>query len=112
MAGSAHPRQSQVVVGSYQEGTPWAAHSLGTPRTPLTTPPPAHTCDRVYAKATNEYPFDAPRLELRELRGFAQCTRRKKSRSCAYSNVTSRPQKILATNVPPRRSTCVVICSA
>ena len=51
-------------------------------------------------------------LEFRLLRGLATVTRLKNTFSCEYSSVTSLPRKILATNVPPGASTCVVMLSA
>lgn len=51
-------------------------------------------------------------LEFRELRGLAQVTVSKKHRSWSYSNVTSRPRKILATKLPPGRRTCSVMLRA
>ena len=51
-------------------------------------------------------------LEFRLLRGLATVTRLKNTFSCEYSRLTSLPRKILATNVPPGASTCVVMLSA
>ena len=51
-------------------------------------------------------------LEFRLLRGLATVTRSKNTFSWEYSSVTSFPRKILATNVPPGASTCVVMFSA
>jgi len=51
-------------------------------------------------------------LLLRELLGLAHVTRSKKQRSWSYSSVTSRPRKILATNVPPGRRTLRVMLRA
>ena len=42
-------------------------------------------------------------------RAFGGGTSEKKSLSCSYSIGESRPRKILATKVPPSRSSCVVI---
>lgn len=44
--------------------------------------------------------------------GLAMVTLLKNTCSWEYSSVTSLPRKILATNVPPSRSTCVVMFSA
>ena len=51
-------------------------------------------------------------LEFLELLGFATVTSSKKSLSCANSNVTSLPRKILATKLPPSLRTWVVMFKA
>ena len=54
----------------------------------------------------------SPMLLFRELLGLAQVTVLKKQRSWSYRRVTSRPRKILATKLPPGRSTWSVIFRA
>jgi hypothetical protein len=82
------------------------------------SPVPVGTCTTYFFKKRKnprvrpECETHTPMLEFRLLRGLPHVTCSKKHRSCEYSSETSLPRKILATNAPPGRSTCVVMLSA